>query len=117
MAKQPATNLVTVLGFVAWGDLGPLTIYRNHRGKMVAFPKTWPKAPESALQIIQRQKFKDAAAGWRTKTPADRGEWNLCAKRAGLMMSGYALWVSWSLLPDPPAMQTLQRQTNTTLAF
>lgn len=44
MAHQLA-QLLNYLGFVTWGDLGPLTLYRNKRGRMVFYPKAPPTSP------------------------------------------------------------------------
>lgn len=115
MAKQPLTNLYSVFGFLIWGDLGPVTMYRNKKGRIVAFSKTWPKKPASPEQQIQRQRFTDAAAAWRALTAAARQQWELATRRASLCMHGYDLFVHWHTSQDDEAIQTLQRQTGTTL--
>lgn len=115
MAHQPETNLLSFLGWIVWGDLGELTIYRNRKGKMVAFKKTWPKEPASPDQKTQRDKFRAAATAWNALTPAQQNQWNLATRRAPLTMGGYALFVHWTLIQDAEAIQTLERQTNTTL--
>jgi hypothetical protein len=115
MAHQPQHDLLTVLGWVQWGDLGALTLYRNRRGKMVAYAKTWPHKPPSPLQTIQRQRITDAAAAWQALTADQRAQWELATKRASLAMCGYCLWVAHQLTPDAKAIETLERQTNTEL--
>src|SRR4030042_322503 len=61
MAHQLRPELYSVFGWIVWGDLGPVTIYRDHQGKMVAYAKTWPKDPASAKQLVQRQRFTAGA--------------------------------------------------------
>lgn len=115
MVRQTKTHLFSWLGFVAWGDLGPTTIYRNKKGKMVAFSKTWPEKPPSPDQVVNRQKFIDAAIAWQALTPAKRAQWHLAARRASLCMHGYDLYVSWHTTGNDSDIDTLERQTNTDL--
>lgn len=115
MAKQPAKHLYSIFGFLIWGDLGPVTMYRNKQGKIVAFSKTWPDKPPSAEQEAQRLIFTEAAADWQTLTACQRGEWETASRRASLCMHGYDLFVHWKCCGDDQAIQTLERQTGTTL--
>lgn len=115
MAHQPARNLLSLLGLVAWGDLGPLTLYKSKRGKVVAFAKTFPAKPPSAHQLYQRYKIRQAADKWQALSPTQRSEWNKAANRASLTMHGYNLWVHWQLAPDLQEIRTLERQTGTSL--
>lgn len=115
MAHQTARSLVSIFGWVIWGDLGQLTIYRNRKAKMVAFTKTWPKAETSALQETQRARFTAAAAAWQALTPETRAQWHLATRRASLCAHGYDLWVHWHTIGDEAAIRTLERQTSTTL--
>lgn len=115
MAHHPKRSLYTVLGLVAWGDLGPLTIYRSKRGQVVAFAKTWPHKPPSEAQTAQRQKFTDAAAAWQAFTADQRAQWETASRRASLCCSGYCLYVHWHLTADTKAIRTIERHTRTTL--
>ena len=115
MAKQPATNLFTYFGFVIWGDLGELTLYRNKKGKVIVFQKTWPDKPASDKQLVQRARMTAAATAWWELSAAARAQWELATKRAGLCMHGYDLFVHWHMIADDDALATLERQTNTTL--
>lgn len=115
MAHQVPRSLLTVLGFLKWGDIGPLTLYKNKQGKLVAFAKTWPTKPASPAQQILRDLFRAAALAWNDLHPDVRAQWELATKRASLCMHGYDLWVSHFVKPDLPAIQTLEHQTNTTL--
>jgi hypothetical protein len=114
MAHQQHT-LYTVLGSVIWGDLGPVTIYRDKQGKVVAYAKTYPAKPPSPAQIAQRQAISDAAAAWQSLTPENRAQWELASRRGSLCLNGYALFVHWTLTQDTQAIRTLERQTHTTL--
>lgn len=115
MAHQPPEKLLSFLGTVAWGDLGPLTLYRNKQGKLVAFKKTWPKGPASPEQKIYRDKFRAAAIAWKALTQFKREQWELATRRASLYLAGYALFVHWQTVGDEAAIRTLQRQTDTDL--
>lgn len=113
MPHQTLDHLFTCLGFVIWGDLGPTTIYRNHKGKVVFFAKTWPHKPASPAQTVQRQKFIDAAAAWQNLARNARAQWNLATRRASLCCHGYDLYVHWHLTHDDATIRTLERQTGT----
>ena len=115
MAKTPDHNLFSYLGFVIWGDLGPLTLYRNRKGKVVVFQKTWPDKPPSEKQLVQRARITAAAAAWWELTTAARAQWEIASRRACLCMHGYDLFVHWHMLADDETIQTLERQTKTTL--
>jgi len=115
MAKTPLDKLYSILGTVIWGDLADMTMYRNRKGRVVAFAKTWPKDPASTLQLQQRAKMTAAAAAWKALTGDERANWELATKRASLCMHGYDLFVHWQLINDATAIATLERQTNTTL--
>lgn len=115
MAHQTLDHLFTCLGFVIWGDLGPTTIYRNRKSRVVFFEKTWPHKPPSPAQIIQRARFVEAAAAWQTLSVTARAEWHEATRRASLCCHGYDLFVHWYLSGDTTAIRTLERQTDTTL--
>jgi hypothetical protein len=114
MAHQQHT-LYTILGSVIWGDLGPVTIYRDKQGKVVAYAKTYPAKRPSPAQIAQQQRITDAAAAWQTLSSMQRDQWDLACRRASLCCNGYGLWVHWTLTQDLQAIRTLERQTHTTL--
>jgi len=115
MPHQNLERLYCCLGFVVWGDLGPVTIYRNKRGKVVFFAKTWPHKPGSPDQLAQRQKFIDTATAWQALTPSQRTEWEQATRRASLCLHGYDLFVHWSITGDDQAIRTLEHQTKTSL--
>jgi hypothetical protein len=115
MAHQTLDHLFTCLGFVIWGDLGPTTIYRNHKGRVVFFEKTWPHKPPSPEQIVQRARFTEAAAAWQELTFLAKCRWALAVRKASLCMTGYNLFVYWYTSGDEASIRTLERQTRTTL--
>ena len=45
MVMTPEDIMLSFLGFGATGDLGPLTVYTNKRGKLVWFLKAPPTCP------------------------------------------------------------------------
>jgi hypothetical protein len=115
MPHQQQARLFASLGFVIWGDLGPTTIYRNKKRKVVFFAKTWPHKPPSEAQTIQRQRFIDAAAAWHLLSASARATWELATRRASLCATGYDLFTHWHITNDNAAIHTLERQTRTTL--
>lgn len=115
MAHQTPQNLLSLLGFLAWGDLGPLTLYRNKQGKLVAFAKTWPTGPPSPDQQVLRDQFRRAAAAWQALTDHQRDQWELATLRTSLCMHGYDLFVHYQMKADTEAIQAIERQSNTTL--
>jgi hypothetical protein len=116
MAHQLGRTLLSLMGFVIYGDLGPLTMYKSKRGKIVFFTKTWPDRPPSYYQLLDRARFSVAAFNWNNLPAADKAQWNLAARRASLCCTGYNLYVYCWTAPDTSTLVTLARQTRTTLA-
>ena len=115
MASTTTRRLFTWLGFVAWGDIGPTTIYKRKDGRLVIFKKTWPDKPPTGDQLDQRSRYSCAALAWRTLTPDKKTAWTQAAARASLCMTGYNLFLHWQLSDDDSAIETLERQTSTSL--
>ncbi len=115
MAKQPLRALLSIFGFVVWGDLGPLTLYRNKKARIVAFAKTWPHKPASPAQVIQRTRMIEAAQAWQNLSADEQFQWNVATRRACLCAHGYDLFCHWHMTQDTLAIRTLERQTRTTL--
>jgi hypothetical protein len=117
MAMQSIRDLFHMFGFVQWGDFADLTMYRNRKGKVVVFNKTWPEIlPQEAI-AAQKAKFKTASLAWQALSAVTRAKWEAVTKRLSLSMTGYNLWMSWQLKPDPAAMATLQRQSGIDLSL
>ena len=104
-----------LLGLSQTGDLGPFTIYTSQRRKPVWFTKSPPQKPPSPNQVFQRSRFTTAAAAWQAMTQAARAAWALAARRAGLYVTGYNLWVWWQLKRDRTTLATIERNSGVTL--
>lgn len=115
MATQPNTQLLHLIGFIIWGDFGPLTMYKSKRGKMVAFAKTWPEKPPSWQQERQRQRLRWAARRWSALDDQTRKKWENACKRGSLPMTGYNLFVHWCLTKDESYIRTIELQTGISL--
>ena len=115
MPHTTPENVYSLLGFIIWGDLNEVTIYRNKKGKMVWFAKTYPDKPASAAQLVNREKMTGYAADWQALSAETRAEWELATKRASLTMQGYNLFVHWKFTEDDTAIRQIERQTNTSL--
>jgi hypothetical protein len=115
MAVTEAFTSYWLWGTLAWGDFADLTIYKGHRCQIVVFAKTWPDKPPSPFQLARRALFKAAAVSWEALSPAARAQWELATRRASLTMHGWNLFLHWKLTGDDKAIETLERQTGTTL--
>jgi len=111
MAAQSPTRLHQFLGLVMWGDLGPLTMYRSHRGKLVIFQKTWPDTPPTPRQIAARDGMMLCGQSWRGLGADKRADWMQMARTLSLPGTGYNCWVSWRFKQDVDALKTLQHQS------
>lgn len=107
--------LLRFLGMRPTGDLGPLTIYTNKRGRMVAFPKAPPLKPASMFQNAQRNRFRAVGRLWQTLTQDQRNEWQEAADAAGLYCTGFNLFLYYEITRDEASITTIERQTGRTL--
>ncbi len=105
----------SLLGMVASGDLGPITCYRSHLGKIVVFSKTWPKKHPSMAQLTGRARMSFGAEQWRGFLPTDKDAWNLACQIASLPMTGYNLWQRWWHQPQYWDLLGLIRETGINL--
>lgn len=101
-------NLLSILGLVTWGDIGPLTCYRNKRGALVFYAKAPPTSPASPAQLIYRNRWRAAATAWNALAEDVRGRWELASKRANLSITGYNLWVYYHTTGDAAAIETIE---------
>lgn len=108
-------RLLTFLGLLPFGDLAGLTCYTSKQRKTVWFVKSPPTSPASDAQRLQRARFTAAARAWQNLRPQDQADWHLTARRAGLCMHGYDLWVHWQIIRDIQSIRTLERQTGVLL--
>ena len=107
--KIQKPSLLTLLGFVQHGDLGPWTFYTSKRRGKVFYLKAPPTKPPTREQRHQRLKLAAAAAAWQLLAPAGRALWNQAAQRAHLKMGGYALWIAMKLSTDLNWLRTIER--------
>lgn len=103
------------IGLSAQGDLGPLTIYTDKRGKTVFFLRAPPLVPASPTQEVMREFFRNAASQWRKTTRANRDAWQRAANRCSLGISGYNLWVWYLRHREEKVIETIERQSGETL--
>lgn len=115
MPHTTLENLYSLLGFIIWGDLNEVTIYRDRQGKMVWFAKTYPDKPASQFQLDNRAQMTGYAANWQALSDATHAQWELATKRASLTMTGYNLFIHYKYTADDTAIRQIERQTNTTL--
>lgn len=103
------------MGLSQTGDLGPFTIYTDKRRQPVWFLKAPPTKTPSALQLHNRNRFRNAANAWRHLTPATRALWAEAAHKARLFASGYNVFIYWQLRRDAPPIHTIERLSGITL--
>ena len=104
-------NMLSVLGLVTWGDIGPLTCYRNKRGALVFYAKAPPTTPASPAQQIYRDRWRLAVTAWNALAPEVRARWELASKRASLYITGYNLFVHYHTTGDGDGIITIELQT------
>lgn len=111
----PTSHILNYLGLRPTGDLGPLTGYTSKRGKLVWFLKAPPTCPPSVWQTSQRNKFRLAALAWNALSDAERQQWHLAEQRGPLNITGYNLYIYWTLTGDDHAVRAIERLTDTNL--
>lgn len=103
------------LGWNTQGDLGPYTFYTSKRKGLIFYAKAPPTSPPSPLQLLQRDRWRNAAEAWTAAAAATREVWNLASARARLRIGGCNLWMFHRLTGDDAAIRTIERQTGLTL--
>jgi hypothetical protein len=106
-----------LIGIRPTGDVGPFTLYTNRKGKLICFLKTRPAKPLTARQRANMRKFEAIASVWRSMEPAQRADWSLAAKRAGLTITAYNLFIYSQMQPDSSTLLTVQNQSGICLGF
>lgn len=109
MVKAIPPSIFQFLGVLTNGDLGPFTFYTSRRGRLVFFPKSWPKDPATFHQTLYRNRWKHAAIRWRGLSQDLRRDWERMAKRAHLTISGYNLFMFYILGKGTKVVETIQR--------
>lgn len=115
MVKQHEKDFFHLFGFIVWGDFDGVTMYRNRKGKMVAFAKTWPEHLPRPAIIAQKAKFKAASQDWVALSAEAKRNWEAVTKRLSLTMTGYNLFMHYKLQPDLAALATLEHQSGISL--
>ena len=105
-------EMINILGLTVTGDLGPLTIYTKQNGTKVWFPKAPPGKPPSGSQLVIRNRWRQAAAAWKRLSATDRKTWQQIVELAGIRITGYNVFISLFVHPDPEAKATIEHQTN-----
>ncbi len=109
--KTLPPSLFQFLGVLTNGDYADLTFYTNRRGRLVFFPKTWPKDPATFNQGLNRDRWRHAAWRWRTLSPETRHTWKQLATAANLTISGHNLYMHYILGKGTGTVRTCQRNT------
>jgi len=107
--------ILSHFGLNPTGDWGPLTFYTNRRGKPVAFLKAPPTKPPTARQTYQRNAFRLVGRLWQTLTNQQRATWETASRTASLSITGYNLFLYYTLTNDTAAIRTIEQQTGLTL--
>lgn len=104
-------DLIRWMGFNSQGDFGPWTFYTDKQRGLVYYVKAPPLEPPSQLQLSVRNSIRLAAYSWRSLSPEHQRDWERVSKRAHLQITGYNLFVFWSLTKDHATIHTLERIT------
>jgi len=115
--RKPSPARINIpLGLIQWGDLGHWTTYRTHKGKLVWFPKTWPKKPPSPAQTAERAKFKAIINAWNNLTPDQKAAYNRAIRKLSLCITPVGLKIALDYDPNNQLRSTIERQSAETLA-
>jgi hypothetical protein len=108
---MPRTDnkILAMLGFSVTGDMGPYTLYRSHRGKLIFYPRAPALNPPTPLQSVMRQRFKVAAQMWQMMPPSQHQAWERATIKTRLKLTGYDLWVYWWTTRDLPFLKHVIR--------
>lgn len=106
---------LSFLGFRVQGDIDGITCYRKMNGAIIWFPQAPPRTPPSALQVLQRAKWRTYLDDWAAFTDDIRQAWLDLATDAHLRIHGLNLYIWWRSSLDDPAIRTLERQTGITV--
>lgn len=109
--KAIPPSLFQFLGVLTNGDYAELTFYTSSRGRLVFFPKTYPKDPATFHQTLYRDKWRHAAIRWRALDQDTRDTWKRLATAANLTISGYNLYIHYILGKGTGTVLTCQRNT------
>ena len=115
MQIAPEAKMLNLMGLRPTGDLGPLTGYTSKRGRAVWYLKAPPKEPPTGYQTHYRNVFRLVAIAWQGLTPDTRAAWLAAARKAGLRITGYNLFLWYNHTRDTAVIRTVEHQTGITL--
>ncbi len=113
---DPLPIPLSMLAFDISGDLGPLTMYRNKNGRLVAFPRSPPKRQPTPAQLTQRKRFTDAMTAWNGLSIDEQLAYERVTLALSLPLTGLNLWIHFCLIHDSQAHTTLELQSGILLA-
>ena len=94
------------------GDVGGLTAYTDRYGRNVFYKAAVPQKPPSALQILQRDRFRKAMRSWAKLTVAERTDYRTACDDLSFCMLGHNLWILLCLRHDDELWETLCQQSH-----
>ena len=109
--KSELISYLNYLGLRIQGDIDGITCWRRPNGAIMWYLQAPPKKPPSALQILQRAKWRTFLDDWNAFPAATRQAWLELATAAHLRIHGLNLYIWWRSTFDDPAIRTLERQT------
>jgi hypothetical protein len=109
MPLQPASDL---LGLQVTGDLAGITYVQRAGNRRTSYAKTYPKRKPSGTQIIFRARFKTAVAKWQALDAEHKHTLDEIARRMGMIMSGYNVFISCELTRNPHWIVDWAKQLN-----
>jgi len=109
------TYPINLLGTTVSGDVGGMTAYTDRFGKKVFYPKAPPDKPPSEWQARLRNAFKLAQQEFMGLTPQQKADWETLIKASSLCMTGQNLFIHTAMIKDFDVLETIERQTNTSV--
>ena len=104
-------KLLPFLGLNINGDVGGLTVYTRHDGRLVAFPAAPPLKPASVHQLAQRQRFRLAQNAWKNLPKEAQQDYQEACNRLSLCMVGHNLWITLCYQPSENLWRTIIAQS------
>lgn len=108
---MPYADPVSCLGLIVSGDLGGLTIYTDRWGRKIAFAKSPPQKPATALQRMHRDRFRAAQQQYMALSPQVKADWENLVRRTCLCMTGQNLYIHLATKSAPRDLATLINQS------
>lgn len=104
-----------LIGSNVSGDFGDLTIYTDRNFRKVPFPRSPPKEPPTARQIVQRDRFRQAVQTYLALPASEKDAYERLTLKASCSLTGLNLWIKVALTHQFAALVTIQRQTGITV--